>query len=626
MGYRFGDFEVEFQVYELRKGSELVRVDRKVFDLLRYLIEHRERVVDKHELLKEVWGGEVVVDAVVTTAIARLRKVLGQRGGEGGPVQTVHGRGYRFIEPLVAHVPTPKPASLRAGAAANIDTDLHPGLRDPFVGREELMERLSGALTKALAGTVRARMLAGEPGMGKTRLCQEIGARARDAGARSWIGRCYEADRSEPLWPWIQILRQAVDPAAVEALRSLPATQLAELTALVPELGSSRSAHEMAATATPRLSLFDAITRFVRAAAQRVPLVLVLDDVHWADTASLTLLQYMLDEIGSAKLLLLATFRDVELEPGHPHAAQLDRLERSALFKRIAVGALGASDIKRYVTEMTGQEPSDDLVARLHELTAGNPFFLRETVRSLTWDSLSAGHMRLGEIRLPESARDVVRRRIGLLPEASRRVMQAASVIGLRFDVNTLGPMLELDTAGLLAALDRAISARLLVRDDGVGHYAFAHALVRDTIHDDLSTTAKCELHLLAGRALEGQRALRPATTVEIAFHLHSALPHGDGDRAAEYGVRAAQAAAAQGDHEQEAVWYTRAYEGLRFARETDADKTAELMLALGRAHRASGHPEAAREALDRVLELASGGGASEAFAKAAKQELDRLG
>src|SRR6185503_10521412 len=148
-------------VYELRRGSELVRVDRKVFDLLRYLIEQRDRVVDKHELLKEVWGGEVVVDAVVTTAIARLRKVLGQRGGEGGPVQTVHGRGYRFIEPLVAHVASSKPAEARSGAAANIDTDLHPGLRDPFVGRDELMERLSGALTKALAGTVRARMLAG---------------------------------------------------------------------------------------------------------------------------------------------------------------------------------------------------------------------------------------------------------------------------------------------------------------------------------------------------------------------------------------------------------------------------------------------------------------------------------
>jgi predicted ATPase len=333
----------------------------------------------------------------------------------------------------------------------------------------------------------------------------------------------------------------------------------------------------------------------------------------------------LLDEIGSAKLLLLATFRDVELEPGHPHAAQLDRLERAACFKRIAVSALAVPDIKRYVAEMTGQEPSGDLVARLHELTAGNPFFLRETVRSLTWDSLSAGHLRLGDIRLPESARDVVRRRVGLLADAARGVLQAASVIGLRFDVATLGPMVELDTASLLAALDRAIAARLVVRDDGVGHYSFAHALLRDTIHDDLSTTAKCELHLRAGFALEGQRALRPATTLEIAFHLHSALPHGDGDRAAEYGVRAAQAAAALGDHEQEAVWYTRAYEGLRFAREMDADRTAELMLALGRAHRASGHPEAAREALDRVVALASGGGASEAWAKAAKQELDGL-
>src|SRR5437868_12045073 len=104
MAYRFGDFEVDFQVYELRKAGEPLRIDRKVFDLLRYLIEQRERVVDKNELLEHVWGGDVVVDAVVTTAVARLRKVLGQRGGEGGPVQTVHGRGYRFIAPLAPYV------------------------------------------------------------------------------------------------------------------------------------------------------------------------------------------------------------------------------------------------------------------------------------------------------------------------------------------------------------------------------------------------------------------------------------------------------------------------------------------------------------------------------------------
>ena len=468
MGYRFGGFEVDFRLYELRSGGALVRIDRKVFNLLRYLLEQRERVVDKNELLQEVWDGEAVVDAVVTTAIARLRRALGQRGGDGGPVQTVHGRGYRFTAEVEEIAPrsassvsgtmplvsvSPQPGVLRSAAPSHVDTDLHPGLRDPFVGREDAMQRLSGALTKALAGTVRARLLAGEPGVGKSRLCQEIAARARESGARVWIGRCYEADRSEALWPWIQILRQAVDGAAVDALASLPPNQIVDLTSFVPELGSSRTAAPAGAGAAPRMSLFEAITAFLRTASQRVPLVIVLDDLHWTDAASLSLLGYLLDNIGSARLLVLATFRDVEFEPGHAHAAELDRLERAPSCKRIAVGALTSDDVTRYVSEMTSEEPPAELSARLYELTAGNPFFLRETVRSLTWDALKHGHTRLAEIRLPESARDVVRRRIAWLPESARNVMHAASVLGLRFDVSSLGPMLGLDTGSMLAAL-----------------------------------------------------------------------------------------------------------------------------------------------------------------------------
>jgi predicted ATPase/DNA-binding winged helix-turn-helix (wHTH) protein len=628
---RFGSFEVDFQLYELRCDGQPVRIDRKVFDLLRYLVEHRERVVEKHELLREVWGGDVVVDAVVPTAVARLRRALGQSGAQSEPIQTVHGRGYRFSAALT-QVAARRAVGAAKGAQLLVDTDLHPGLRDPFVGRDELMARLSGALDKALAGTMRARLLVGEPGIGKTRLCQEIAARARDAGARVWTGRCYEADRSEPLWPWVQILRQAVDPAAAEALRALPGAALAELTALVPELargGALPSAHEVAPSkqvTAPGLPLFDAITRLLRGAAQRVPLVLVLDDLHWADTASLSLLDYALGELGGARLLLLGTFRDAELAPGHPHAALLDRLERSASWKRIALDGLAPGDVARYLSELTGQEAPPELVQRLHERTAGNPFFVRETVRALTSDALAEGHLRVFDIKLPEGARDVVRRRVALLPAATQQVLQRASVLGSRFELGTLGAMVELESAALLVALDRAIAARLLCRDEeGVGRYAFAHALVRDTIYEDLPSSEKCELHLAAGAALERQRGQRHASAAEIALHFHRALPQGDGNKAFEHGKRAAEQASAAGDHEQAAAFYRRAYEGLCFVQDVDADRSAEVMLELGRAHRQSGHPGQAREALDRVLELSRVAGVSEAWAKAARLELERL-
>jgi predicted ATPase len=400
---------------------------------------------------------------------------------------------------------------------------------------------------------------------------------------------------------------------------------MGELSTLVPELGGDAMPAELTTNKTPRLPLFDAIARFLRATAHVKPLVLVLDDLHWADQPSLALLSYLLEELGDARILILGTFRDAELPPGHPHLALLDKMERSSSFKRIPVTPLEIPDVEHYLGAITGRPPPPLLAERLHERTAGNPFFVRETVRSLTWEALSEGHLNIGQVRLPESARDVIRRRIALLPEDARRVLQAASVIGLRFEVSTLSVMLELETPALLAALDRAVSARQLIREsDGVGCYGFAHALIRDSIYEDLATTLKCELHLAASRALEQQRSVRPAATAEIAFHLHAALPQGDGNRAFEYGVKAAEQAAAGGDHEQEALWYGRAYEGLRFATGSDPDRSAEVMLALGRAHRASGHPAQAREALDRVIEL-SGSGASAAWAEQAQRELEGL-
>ena len=177
----------------------------------------------------------------------------------------------------------------------------------------------------------------------------------------------------------------------------------------------------------------------------------------------------------------------------------------------------------------------------------------------------------------------------------------------------------------LLAAIDRSVLARLLVREDGVGRYAFVHALVRDTLYDDLPSAQKCDLHLAAGNALEQRRIRRAAVAGEIAFHLHRALPQGDGNKVFEYGVQAAQQASAAADHVAAADWYARAYEGLCFVRDADADRSAEVMLALGRAHHASGRPAAAREALDRVIELSALSGASEGWASAAREELERL-
>jgi predicted ATPase len=211
-----------------------------------------------------------------------------------------------------------------------------------------------------------------------------------------------------------------------------------------------------------------------------------LDDVHWADDASLALLGFVAEELGKARVLVVATFRDAELPPGHPHLALLDRMKRSSTFKLIEVPPLKPADVERYVQEFSGQRVADELIERIHERTAGNAFFVRETVRSLTWSALREGHLDLSAVVLPQSARDVVRRRVALLEPGARKLLETASAIGECFELPLLRRALSLDTESFLDALDEAEAARLVIRADdqhGVaGTYAFAHALLQETV------------------------------------------------------------------------------------------------------------------------------------------------
>ena len=612
MLYRFGDQELDFSLYELRRAGERVRIDRKVFDLLRYLVEHRDRVVTKQELLREVWNGEAVVEAVVPTAVARLRRALGQQGSRGGPIETAHGRGYRFVAELTA---------APAAAPRELDTDLQPALVEAFVGREPVVRRLSGALDRARGGQAQLRWLTGEPGVGRTRTAHELTRRARNAGVLCTTARCHEGDAADALWLWTLVLRQVLDSLPGDVARSLPRNQRACLSALLPELTPGG---EAPAPREGSRELFDAVARLLSQAAHRAPRVIVLDDLHWADSASLSLLDYLARELDSARVLIVATMRDTELPPEHGAVTRLQQLKRLEQVKQVALEPLTAQDVGRYVQELCGLEPPIEVCEALHACTGGIPLLLHDAGRDL------ATRMRNGETptpempRLPARAHELVQARVDALGETVRTLLGAAAVAGMRIELPTLRRVLEMPTEQMLSALDRARRSRLLVEDES-GELRFHSALLREVIYQDLPTAQRCQLHLTIGEALEQEKHLRAQGTLEIADHLHQALPHGDGDKVLEYGMRAARRAAEGADHGEEARWYARAHEALRYAERADPERSAELMVALGRAHRESGRPTAARKALERALELTRLGQASDHWASAARAELERL-
>jgi len=268
--YRFGEVELDAATYVLRRGGQEVALQPKVFDVLRYLIEHRERLVSKTELLEAVWRGDHVNESAVPWSISHARTALGQERGSKSPIETVHGRGYRFVaavetlasQPPASAAPPPMPvASARSQGG-------------PFVGRADVMQRLRERLSEALQGHGHLCLLYGEAGMGKTRCAEELMLEAERLGASAWSGRSVE-DAGEPVfWPWMQILREAVRDRP--DMRTLGEPLLARLAALPDDASAAEEGRDESAN---RFWLLDEVTRLLLQAAQSTPIVLLLDDM-----------------------------------------------------------------------------------------------------------------------------------------------------------------------------------------------------------------------------------------------------------------------------------------------------------------------------------------------------------
>ncbi len=605
MIYAFGDCELDEVRFELRRHGTAVPLEPKTFDVLAYLVKSPDRVVSKDELLDAVWPRQVVSESVLPKCVAAVRRIIGDAA-----IRTVHGRGYRFVA-LVER---------RHGTA---DATAAPVPAVPFVGYAHALDRLRLALAGAMTGRGRLVLLAGDPGIGKTRTADELAREARERGASVLIGRAYEGDGAPPYWPWIQVLRAATSASSAPPRRSArhtgPGAGIADLLAHL-EGEDGATAARAADAEHARFRLFDSISTALRSEAQRQPLVIVLDDLHWADEASLQLLGFAAGEIDGASMLIVATYRELELRRGHPLSTLLGRLARQAACERVVLHGFSRGDTGRMIAGICGAAVPDDVAAAVHDMTEGNPFFVQELARLLIAGGdiaqLSRGAL---DLALPQSVRDAIGRRVDALPAPCVAVLHSAAVLGRELALPVLARVAAVADAAALELVGEAVQARILDATDVPGRYRFHHSLIRQTLYDELSTPERMRLHARAADALEASAGpdLDPVLD-DLAHHCFEAAPAGTAGRAVTYALRAADRARRRLAYEQSARHFERALQIVELHGLGEPAEHAELVLATASAQALAGARSLTNTTFTRAVELGGALGRSDIVARAA--------
>jgi DNA-binding SARP family transcriptional activator len=488
----------------------------------------------------------------------------------------------------------------------------------PFVGRERELGELIASLDHACAGRGRLVLLVGAPGIGKSRLAEELIAQAEARGVRVLIGRCWEAGGAPSYWPWTQSLRVLTREVEPDRLRRQLTQDGAELVRLLPELRERLP--ELAPSTGPlgegaRFRLLASVMALLRGCASTRPLAIVLDDLHAADEPSLLLLRFVVGQLAGSQILIVGCCRDSER--GTPLAAALSELTREPATRRIALRGLSATDTARLLEATIGHAPADELAAQVHAETEGNPFFATEIGRLLA--SADSGWDSNATVPIPETVMEAVAGRLERLSPWCRELLTFASVIGREFDPALVEAVSGASEDQVYSALEEAASARLLAAlPSAPGRLRFAHILVRDVLYESIPAPRRVRLHRAIGAALEALYGEHPEPHLaEIARHfLAGGTPVRD--KAIEYARRAGDRAASQLAHEEAVRHYNTALDVLDATGPGDADRTCELLLSLGEALSRAGRGQEARDVLRRAATLAEQTGRSDRLARAA--------
>ena len=478
-----------------------------------------------------------------------------------------------------------------------------------FVGRDDQMLHLEAMWEAARSGRRRLVFLAGEPGIGKTRLVAEIARLAHGSGATVLFGRCDDG-LGVPYQPFVEALGGYLRQARSPRFGRLAG----ELVRLVPEV--AERTEELAAPLrsdpeTERYRLFDAVAAWLAGVSADTPVVLVVDDIHWATKPTLLLLTHLIRSAEPLRLLVVAGYRDTELDVTADLADALADLLRQPGVERLRLTGLDEPAVGAFIEAQARQdlgEEGREYAAALHVETGGNPFFVGQVIRHLSEtgtlfrrDGRWTADLPPSAVRIPESVRDVIARRLARLPDETREALGVAAVLGDRFELEVLVHAAGEAEIATLRALDPAIAARLVTEAAGpVPGHRFFHALVRATLYDSLPAARRLELHGRAGEAIETVHAGRldqhlPA----LARHFAGAGSGGRG-KALEYAVRAGDQALSQLANDEAASWFERSLELLDAAGAGgDKSRRCDLLIGLGEAQRRAGNPAHRQVLLD---------------------------
>jgi class 3 adenylate cyclase/tetratricopeptide (TPR) repeat protein/type II secretory pathway predicted ATPase ExeA len=580
---------------------------------------HGTPVVTAARLCDRADGGQVLCDDLVR-GLARGRsdatfRLVGELELKG-LVDPVVGYDIPWEPMAVGRAPLPAPLLSVAGEL-------------PFAGRDDEREALHLQWKSAHTDGRTVVLVSGEPGVGKTRLSAELARAAHDDGAWVLVGRCDE-NLAAPFAPWIELLRFAVAHAPAELLTNHVERRGGELTRIVPELVrriGDVPAPRSVDPETERLALFDATADLLDALAIEAPVVLLLDDAHWADGTSLDLLRHVVRHLPpQSQVLIMVTYRDTDLDRTHPLADMIGHFRREPRVERIALHGIDEEGVRDLLTKAGGHELPEDglaLARALTQETEGNPFFIGEILRHLIEtgvlvqrDGRWEGTTSVEEAGIPEGIKDVVGRRLSRLSDGANETLRTAAVIGRDFSLDLLAEVIELPEDTVLDHVEEAIGALRLVEEvsGAPGRMTFAHALVRSALIDELSTTRRVRLHRRIGDSLERRPG---ASAAELAHHFAEAATAGAADKAVLHARRAAEEAFDRLAYDEAVHFYDLALEALETL-DDDPSGRSVLLAARGFAQHLRGDAtagradalaaaDAAREVGDAALLAAAG-------------------
>ena len=490
-----------------------------------------------------------------------------------------------------------------------------------FVGRDHEQAELLAGLKDAISGRGGVFLIEGEPGIGKTALAEHMAGLAAERGVRVEWSRAWQGDAATSFWAWAQILRSLTRGLDQETLDSLLRPGAAHLSRLVPELadrvgesdGSIRDPDSEAA----RYYLFEATTRFLKQFSSSQPLMLILDDLLAGDRSSLLLLRFLAQDIRTARLLVVATYREAESTQSTDVVELLADLLRDGYL--LSLRALERDEVGRLIAEIAGVTPWAGKVEAIHEATGGNPLFVREVTRLLAGKDPLDRPGRLS-IPVPESVRAVIRRRLSSLSSDAVQALSAATVGGRDFDLALVAAATGLSAECVLAALAEAVSLGIVAEAaDAAGLYRFTHPLMREAIYDVLPLPARTHMHQRVGAAIELLHgADSPSHLGDLAYHFTRSAGLGESARAGEYAQRAGDRAMDACAYDEAVVQYRRALDASAIAGPVEPARRCELLLRLGWAQTRAGEYRDAKPVLLLAAEIARELGSAEHLARAA--------